>query len=70
MLARIVIIAAVLLFLAMWVRAVVDVFRRGDLTLPIKLAWAIFMLVLPLIGLLIYIMLRPTDAQIAQRAPR
>jgi hypothetical protein len=64
------IVAAVVLFLAMWVRAVVDVFRRGDLTTPIKLAWAIFMLVLPLIGLLIYIMLRPTDAQIAQRAPR
>jgi hypothetical protein len=69
-LARIVIIAAVLLFLAMWVRAVIDVFRRPDLTVPVKLAWTVGMLVLPLIGLLIYMMLRPTDAQIAQRAPR
>jgi hypothetical protein len=33
-----------------------------------KVAWAVGMLVVPFIGLLVYTMLRPTDAQIAQRA--
>jgi hypothetical protein len=64
---RILIIAAVILFLILWVRAVIDVFRRGDLSAAAKAAWAIIMLILPLIGLLLYYMLRPSDAQIAQR---
>jgi Phospholipase_D-nuclease N-terminal len=65
---RILIIAAVILFLILWVRAVIDVFRRGDLSVAAKAAWAIVMLILPLIGLLLYYMLRPSDAQIAQRS--
>ncbi len=70
-LARILIIAAVALFLVMWVRALVDVvLRRGDLSIVGKLAWAVGMLVLPFIGLLIYTMLRPADSQIAQRSRR
>jgi len=67
---RILIIAAVILFLIMWVRAVIDVFRRGDLSVAAKAAWAIIMLILPLIGLLLYYMLRPSDQQISERAPR
>jgi hypothetical protein len=63
---RILIIAAVILFLIMWVRAVMDVFRRGDLSGAAKAAWAIIMLLIPLIGLLLYYMLRPSDAQIAR----
>jgi hypothetical protein len=63
---RILIIAAVILFLIMWVRAVVDVFRRSDLSAVAKTAWAIIMLLIPLIGLLLYYMLRPSDAQIAR----
>ena len=65
---RILIIAAVILFLILWIRAVIDVFRRGDLSVAAKAAWAIIMLILPLIGLLLYYMLRPSDAQIAQRS--
>jgi hypothetical protein len=65
---RILIIAAVILFLIMWVRAVIDVFRRGDLGGAAKAAWAIVMLLVPLIGLLMYYLLRPSDAQIAQRS--
>ena len=65
---RILIIAAVILFLILWVRAVIDVFRRGDLSVAAKAAWAIIMLIVPLIGLLVYYMLRPSDAQIAQRS--
>ena len=65
---RIRIIAAVILFLILWIRAVIDVFRRGDLSGAAKAAWAIIMLIVPLIGLLLYYMLRPSDAQIAQRS--
>jgi hypothetical protein len=61
---RLVIAATVILFLVFWVRAVIDVFRRPDLTRSAQAAWTIGMLVLPFIGLLIYTMLRPSDAQL------
>ena len=65
---RVLIGAVVVLFLAMWVRAVLDVFlRRPDVSGVGKLAWAIGMLVVPFVGLLIYTMLRPADSQIASR---
>lgn len=66
---RILVIAAVVLFLVLWVRAVIDVWgKRGDLSVGAKSAWTIVMLILPFIGLLLYTMLRPADSQIAQRA--
>lgn len=65
---RFLIIAAVILFLILWIRAVIDVFRRADLSGAAKAAWAIIMLLVPLIGLLMYYLLRPSDAQIAQRS--
>lgn len=68
MLVRIVIVAVVALFLVLWIRAVMDLFRRDDLTGPAKAAWAIVMLILPFVGLLLYTMLRPSDAQIARRS--
>jgi hypothetical protein len=68
---RILIIAAVLLFLIFWVRALIDLFtRRHDLSVGAKVVWAVAMLVFPFIGLLIYTMLRPTDHTIAQNARR
>ena len=67
MIFRILIIAAVVLFLVLWVRAVIDAFRRADLSIGGKIAWAIGMLVVPFIGLLVYTMLRPSDSQIAKR---
>jgi hypothetical protein len=67
---RILIIVAVAIFLVAWVRAVVDVLRRPDLTAGAKLGWIVFMLVLPLIGILVYVMARPADSQLAQRARR
>jgi Phospholipase_D-nuclease N-terminal len=67
---RILIVAVVVLFLVLWVRAVIDVFRRADLSVAAKAAWAIIMLLVPFIGLLMYTLLRPSDAQIAQRAHR
>ena len=67
MILRILIAAVVILFLVMWVRAVIDVFRRPDLTRAAQAAWMIGMLVLPFIGLLIYTMLRPSDSQLRRR---
>ncbi len=66
---RVLVLIAVVLFLVLWVRAVVDVFRRrADLSAAAKAAWTIIMLIVPLIGILVYTMLRPADSQIAQRA--
>ena len=68
---RILVIAAVVLFLVLWVRAMMDVWgRRSDLSVGAKSAWSIIMLILPFIGLLLYTMLRPADSQIAQRTKR
>ncbi len=67
---RIIVGAVILLFLVLWVRAVIDVVRRGDLTVGVKAAWALAMLMVPFIGLLVYTMLRPSDGQIAQRSRR
>jgi hypothetical protein len=61
---RIILGAVVLLFLILWVRAVIDVFRRPDLSGGAKAAWTIGMLVVPFVGLLIYTMLRPADSQL------
>ncbi len=64
---RIVLGALIVVFLFLWVRAVLDVFRRPDLSMGGKAAWAIGMLVVPFVGLLLYTMLRPADSQIARR---
>ena len=53
----------VVLFLVLWVRAVVDVWgHRPDLSGSAKAAWTLIMLILPFIGLLLYTMLRPSRA--------
>ena len=66
---RILIIAAVVLFLVMYVGALVDLFRkRTDLSGSAKAAWAIILLIVPFIGLLVYMMLRPGDSQLPRRA--
>ena len=70
MLVRILIVFVVVVFLVMWVRAVVDVVRRDDLSMLGKATWAVAMLVFPFIGLLVYTMVRPSDAQVAERARR
>jgi hypothetical protein len=59
MVIRIMIIAAVAIYLVFWVRAVIDLFRRHDLSGSAKAAWMIFLLIFPFISLLIYIMVRP-----------
>ena len=56
---RILIIAAVAIYVVYLVRVVIDIFRRHDLTKSAKAAWMIFLLILPFIGLMIYLMVRP-----------
>ncbi len=68
MIIRLLIAAVVVLFLVMWIRAVIDVFRRPDLTRAAQAAWMIGMLVIPFVGLLVYTMLRPSDAQLRRRS--
>ena len=60
---RLLIIAAVVLFLVVWVRTVIGLFRRTDLSSSAKAAWAIIMLILPFIGLAAYTLMaaRPPD---------
>lgn len=61
MVGKILIGIVVVLFLVLWVRAVIDVWkRRPDLSGGAKAAWTIIMLILPFIGLLLYTMLRPS----------
>ena len=59
---RILLIIVIVLFLILWARAVIDVFRRHDLSTAGKAAWVIILLVIPFIGLLVYFMLRPGDS--------
>ena len=70
MLIRILIIAAVILFVVWYIRALIDVFRRGDLSGGAKAAWLIIMLLVPFIGLLMYTLIRPSEQQIAERSTR
>jgi hypothetical protein len=70
-LARILIVVAIVLFLVIWARTVWDVLtRRPDLSVAGKIAWSVGMLVFPLLGILVYTMLRPADSQVAERARR
>jgi hypothetical protein len=55
---RILIIIAVVIFLVLWVGAVIDVLRRQDISGLGKLAWIVGMLVFPFVGLLIYTLAR------------
>jgi hypothetical protein len=61
MVVRILILATVALFIVLWVRALIDVSRRADLSTSAKAAWAIIMLILPFAGILVYTMLRPAS---------
>ena len=60
---RIVLGTVIVLFLILWVRAVLDAFRRPDLSVGGKAAWTIAMLIFPFIGLLVYTMFRPAVAR-------
>ncbi len=62
MVIRLLILAAVAIYAVFWVRALIDLARRSDLTGSAKAGWAIVLLVLPFIGLAVYTMARPARA--------
>jgi Phospholipase_D-nuclease N-terminal len=47
-----------------WLMALVDVVRRGDLTGGAKVVWALVMLFLPIFGLLAYVVARPPSGDV------
>jgi hypothetical protein len=59
-------VTVAILFLVLWVRAVIDVWGRRDLSGAAKAAWTIIMLLVPFIGLLVYTLIRPSDAQVLE----
>jgi hypothetical protein len=50
--------AAVVLWLVLWVGVVIEVIRRRDLGIGGKVLWIVIVLVLPFIGLFIYALFR------------
>lgn len=46
--------AAMVLWIALWIYGAVDAIRRRDLTVGAKILWLVVLLVLPLIGLFVY----------------
>lgn len=54
--------------LLIWGTALVDIFRRDDLSGWGRAAWVVTVLVLPFLGTLIYLIARPTGATKDERA--
>jgi hypothetical protein len=48
--------------LLIWVVAFIDVLRRHDLSTSAKVLWALFVLLIPVIGVIAYFVARPPDA--------
>jgi hypothetical protein len=48
-----------------WVYAVVDIFMRPDVSGLGKFGWLMLVLFVPLLGMLIYFIARPDDAELA-----
>ena len=48
------VVIAVVVWIATWIMGARDIFRRDDLTTSAKAAWMIIIILLPLIGLFIY----------------
>lgn len=54
--------------LLLWGAAILDVFRRDDLSGPRKVFWVVVVIVLPLLGTLLYLLSRPAGATAYERA--
>ena len=58
----------IVMFIAMFVTSFGDVLRRKDLSGWAKAGWAIVLVALPLIGVLVYVFVRPKSADSGVRA--
>ena len=57
------VILIVIPIITFWVLALVDVVWRGDLSAGRKVLWLLLIFVVPLIGVLVYLVARPRRAQ-------
>ena len=46
-----------------WVFGLVDVFRRDDLNGLAKVLWMLFILIIPIVGIIVYFVLRPVSPE-------
>lgn len=51
-----------------WVYTAVDIFSRPDEGALAKFGWLMLILFIPILGMLIYFVARPTDVEIAERS--
>jgi len=51
-----------IVWLLIWVLAVIDIVRRHDLRTSSKVLWALAVIFVPIIGVLVYLVARPADA--------
>ena len=49
-----------------WIYTAVDIFQRPDQSGVAKFLWLLLILFLPILGMLIYFLARPSDAEIAR----
>jgi hypothetical protein len=50
-------------WLLIWVLALVDIVRRRDLRASSKVLWALAVLLVPIIGVVVYLIARPPDGR-------
>ena len=51
----------------LWVFALVDLFRRKGIPAIVRVLWLLFIIFLPILGPLIYLLVRPGDEQVEYR---
>jgi hypothetical protein len=52
----------VIVWVLIWIVALVELIRRKDLTTASKVVWALVVLLLPVVGLIVYLVARPPAA--------
>jgi hypothetical protein len=51
----------VFVWVLIWIVALVEIVRRKDLTRGTKAGWALIVLLLPVVGLIVYLVMRPPE---------
>ena len=51
----------VIVWLLIWIVAMVEIIRRKDLTTAAKVVWALVVLLLPVVGVIVYLVARPPE---------
>ena len=53
--------AIAILWFIVWVLVVVDIIRRPPFSTTKKIAWALIVLIFPVVGVIAYLIVRPSD---------